>query len=40
MYITPDATITRETDDAFEIEVIESRRFVLHINPVYTRAAD
>jgi RNA polymerase sigma-54 factor len=39
MYITPDVTITRGTDDEFEIEVIESRRFVLRINPMYTRLA-
>ena len=39
MYITPDVTITRGTDDAFEIEVIESRRFALRINPLYTRLA-
>ena len=39
MYITPDVTITRGKDDEFEIEVIESRRFVLRINPMYTRLA-
>ena len=39
MYITPDVTITRGSDDEFEIEVIESRRFALRINPMYTRLA-
>jgi RNA polymerase sigma-54 factor len=38
MYITPDVTITRGVDD-FEIEVIESRRFALRVNPMYTRLA-
>jgi RNA polymerase sigma-54 factor len=38
MYITPDVTITRGVDD-FEIDVIESRRFALRINPMYTRLA-
>src|SRR5207253_6664061 len=39
MYITPDVTITRQENDEFEIEVIESRRFMLRINPMYTRLA-
>jgi RNA polymerase sigma-54 factor len=38
MYITPDVTITRGVDD-FEIDVIESRRFALRVNPMYTRLA-
>jgi RNA polymerase sigma-54 factor len=32
-------TITRGTDDEFEVEVIESRRFALRINQMYTRLA-
>ncbi|MDQ6669370.1 MAG: RNA polymerase factor sigma-54 [Chloroflexota bacterium] len=39
MYITPDVTITRGADGQFEIDVIESRRFMLRINPMYTRLA-
>jgi RNA polymerase sigma-54 factor len=38
MYITPDVTITKGPDD-FEIEVIESRRFALRVDPMYTRLA-
>jgi RNA polymerase sigma-54 factor len=38
MYVTPDVTITRGVED-FEIEVIESRRFALRVNPMYTRLA-
>ena len=40
MYVTPDVTITRGADDEFEIEVVESRRFALRINPMYIRLAD
>jgi RNA polymerase sigma-54 factor len=39
MYITPDVVITRRPDDQFEVEVIESRRFELRIDPTYTRLA-
>ncbi|MDQ6672423.1 MAG: RNA polymerase factor sigma-54 [Chloroflexota bacterium] len=40
MYIAPDVTISRGKDDAFEIEMVESRRFALRINPMYTRLAE
>jgi len=36
MYIIPDVVISRAPDD-FEVEVVESRRFVLRVNPMYTR---
>src|SRR6266566_2325560 len=36
MYIIPDVLINRGVDD-FEVEVVESRRFVLRVNPMYTR---
>jgi RNA polymerase sigma-54 factor len=36
MYIIPDVVISRGPDD-FEVEVVESRRFVLRVNPMYTR---
>ncbi len=36
MYIIPDVVISTGTDD-FEVEVVESRRFVLRVNPMYTR---
>lgn len=36
MYIIPDVVISRGPDD-FEIEVVESRRFMLRVNPMYTR---
>jgi RNA polymerase sigma-54 factor len=36
MYIIPDVVISHGTDD-FEVEVVESRRFVLRVNPMYTR---
>jgi RNA polymerase sigma-54 factor len=36
MYIIPDVTITK-TADGFDVEVVESRRFVLRVNPMYTR---
>ncbi|MBI2756398.1 MAG: RNA polymerase factor sigma-54 [Chloroflexi bacterium] len=36
MYITPDVVITQGVED-FEVEVVESRRFVLRVNPMYTR---
>jgi len=36
MYILPDVIIAKgETD--FEVEVVESRRFLLRVNPMYTR---
>jgi len=36
MYILPDVIIAKgETD--FEVEVVESRRFMLRVNPMYTR---
>jgi RNA polymerase sigma-54 factor len=36
MYIIPDVVISTATD-GFEVEVVESRRFVLRVNPMYTR---
>jgi RNA polymerase sigma-54 factor len=36
MYIIPDVIISKGPDD-FEVEVVESRRFVLRVNPMYTR---
>jgi len=36
MYIIPDVVISSGPED-FEVEVIESRRFVLRVNPMYTR---
>jgi RNA polymerase sigma-54 factor len=36
MYIIPDVVISKAPDD-FEVEVVESRRFVLRVNPMYTR---
>jgi RNA polymerase sigma-54 factor len=36
MYVIPDVVITRGPDD-FEVEVVESRRFMLRINPMYTQ---
>src|SRR5437667_10480334 len=36
MYIIPDVVISKGADD-FEVEVVESRRFVLRVNPMYTR---
>lgn len=36
MYILPDVIITRG-EDGLEVEVIESKRFMLRINPMYSR---
>jgi RNA polymerase sigma-54 factor len=36
MYIIPDVLISKGPED-FEVEVVESRRFVLRVNPMYTR---
>jgi RNA polymerase sigma-54 factor len=36
MYIIPDVVISSGPED-FEVEVVESRRFVLRVNPMYTR---
>lgn len=36
MYIIPDVVISKGPDE-FEVEVVESRRFVLRVNPMYTR---
>jgi RNA polymerase sigma-54 factor len=36
MYIVPDVVIA-QGPSGFEIEVVESRRFVLRVNPMYTR---
>ncbi|HLH22633.1 MAG TPA: RNA polymerase factor sigma-54 [Chloroflexota bacterium] len=36
MYILPDVIISRKEDD-FEIDVVESRRFFLRINPMYAQ---
>jgi RNA polymerase sigma-54 factor len=38
MYILPDVIISRG-EEGFEVEVVESRRFVLRISPMYTRIA-
>src|ERR1051326_6371507 len=37
--IAPDVTITRGQDGTFEVDVVESRRFELRINPIYIRLA-
>jgi RNA polymerase sigma-54 factor len=36
MYVIPDVVISKAEDD-FEVEVVESRRFQLRVNPMYTR---
>ena len=36
MYVIPDVVISSGPDD-FEVEVVESRRFQLRVNPMYTR---
>jgi len=36
MYVIPDVVISKGLDD-FEVEVVESRRFQLRVNPMYTR---
>jgi len=36
MYVIPDVVISKGPD-GFEVEVVESRRFALQINPMYTR---
>lgn len=36
MYILPDVIIAKG-EDGFEVEVVESRRFLLRVNPMYTR---
>ena len=36
MYIVPDVVISKGPEE-FEVEVVESRRFVLRVNPMYTR---
>jgi RNA polymerase sigma-54 factor len=36
MYILPDVIIAKGESD-FEVEVVESRRFMLRVNPMYTR---
>jgi RNA polymerase sigma-54 factor len=36
MYVIPDVLISRGPDE-FEVEVVESRRFQLRVNPMYTR---
>lgn len=33
--LRPDVIISRDEDDTFKVEVIESRRFALRVNPVY-----
>src|SRR4029077_9163369 len=38
MYITPDVVVTRR-GDGFEVDVVESHRFTLRVNPLYTRLA-
>lgn len=37
MYIIPDVVISPSSEGDFEVEVVESRRFVLRVNPMYTR---
>ena len=37
MYIIPDVVISASAEEDFEVEVVESRRFVLRVNPMYTR---
>src|SRR5947209_1374847 len=37
MYIIPDVVISSGSEGDFEVEVVESRRFVLRVNPMYTR---
>jgi RNA polymerase sigma-54 factor len=36
MYVIPDVTISK-TEDGYEIDIVESRRFALRVNPMYTR---
>ncbi|MDQ6669395.1 MAG: RNA polymerase factor sigma-54 [Chloroflexota bacterium] len=36
MYVIPDVVISKGPDE-FEVEVVESRRFQLRVNPMYTR---
>jgi len=36
MYILPDVIISKG-EDGYEVEVVESRRFLLRVNPMYTR---
>ena len=36
MYVLPDV-IVRRGENGLEVEVVESRRFILRVNPVYTR---
>jgi RNA polymerase sigma-54 factor len=38
MYIRPDVIITKG-NDGFEVDVVESHRFALRVNPLYTRLA-
>jgi RNA polymerase sigma-54 factor len=38
MYVLPDVIISKGVDD-YEIDVVESRRFALRVNPMYTRLA-
>ena len=37
MYILPDVIVNRKEDGAFEIDVVESKRFFLRINPMYAQ---
>ncbi len=37
MYIIPDVVISHGPDGDLEVEVVESRRFLLRVNPMYTR---
>ncbi len=37
MYILPDVIINRKEDGSFEIDVVESKRFFLRINPMYAQ---
>jgi RNA polymerase sigma-54 factor len=37
MYILPDVIVNRKEDGSFEIDVVESKRFFLRINPMYAQ---
>jgi RNA polymerase sigma-54 factor len=38
-YLLPDVIISRASENEFEVEVVESKRFKLRINPMYTTLA-
>ncbi len=39
MYVVPDVVVSRGPEGDFDVEVVESKRFLLRINPIYTRLA-